>query len=251
MTGLLFDNALLSLRRARATRIGGGAFLVERAFDDVLDRIGAVRGGFTSALIYGYAEPSWRERLQAAGIAHVALVEPGSATPLPDAADLCISIGALDTAEPLPAVLAAIRHALAPGALFIGALAGGDSLPALRSAMRAADLAEDGAARAHVHPRIDPPSFAALLADAGFAMPVVDVDRVRLRYADLAGLVRDLRAMAATNRLRERPRAPILRPGLAAAQRAFAALASDGKTTETLEILHFAGWTPEAIRQAY
>ena len=209
MTGPLFDHALLSLRRARATRIGGGAFRVERAFDDMLDRIGMVQRRFASALIYGHAEPSWRERLQAAGIANVAVVEPGSATPLPDAADLCISIGALDTAEPLPAVLAAIWHGLAPGALFIGAFVGGDSLPALRSAMRAADLA-GGAAAAHDHPRIDPPSFAALLADAGFAMPVVDVDRVRLRYADLGGLVRDLRAMGATNRLRERPRAPIL-----------------------------------------
>ena len=251
MTGPLFDNALLPLRRARAARIGGGAFLVERAFDDVLDRIGAVRQGFTSALIYGHAEPSWRDRLQAAGIANVALVEPGSARPLPDAADLCISIGALDTAEPLPAVLAAMRHALAPGALFIGALVGGDSLPALRSAMRAADLAEDGAAAAHVHPRSDPPSFAALLADAGFAMPVVDVDRVRLRYTDLDALIRDLRAMGATNRLHERPRRPIMRRGLAAAKATFAALASAGKTTETVEILHFAGWTPQAIAQAY
>ena len=251
MTGPLFDNDVLSIRRARAARIGGGAFLAERAFDDVLDRIGAVRRSFASAVIYGHAEPSWPDRLRAAGIGDVAVIEPGSATPLPDAADLCISIGVLDTAEPLPAVLAAIRHALAPGALFIGALAGGDSLPALRSAMRAADLAEGGAAAAHVHPRIDPPSFAALLADAGFAMPVVDVDRVRLRYADFGGLVRDLRAMGATNRLHARPRTPILRHGLAAAQKAFATLASDGKTTETLEILHFAGWTPEAIRQPY
>ena len=85
MTGPLFDNALLPLRRARATRIGGGAFLNDRAFDDVLDRIGAVRRSFASALIYGHAEPTWRERLQASGIVNVAVVEPGSATPLPDA----------------------------------------------------------------------------------------------------------------------------------------------------------------------
>ena len=164
-------------------------------------------------------------------------------TPLPEDPDLCLSVGALDTAEPLPAVLSALRHMLAPDALFIGALAGGNSLPALRAAMRAADE-QDGGAAPHVHPRIDPPSFAALLGDAGFVMPVVDIDRVRLRYASLDALIRDLRAMAATNILSERPRRAVLRRGLAAAREAFEALGEQGKTPETIEIIHFAAWTP-------
>lgn len=185
--------------------------------------------------------PSWLSRLHAIGVKEVIALDPAAAM-APDA-DLCLSIGAMDTAEPLPAMLGALRFALAPEALLIGAFAGGESLPVLRQAMRAADQVR-GVAAAHVHPRIGAASFASLVSEAGFAMPVVDVDRVRLRYADFDALVRDLRAMAATNRLVERPRMPIMRAGRAAARDLIASLAVDGRTTETIEIIHFAAWTP-------
>ena len=243
MASPLFDTAVLPLRTARAYRMGGEAFLHERAFDDCLERIAAARRCFQTCLIFGTASPGWSERLCAAGVGQVTVIEPGSTTPLPESPQLCISVGALDTTEPLPELLAALRFAMAPDALFIGALVGGDSLPALRAAMREADRAEGGAAVAHVHPRIDPPSFASLLANAGFLDAVVDVDRVTLRYAGLDELVRDLRGMAATNRLLARPRRPVLRRGRAAADAAFAALAENGKTSEIIEILHFAAWT--------
>ena len=239
--GLLFDPTLMPLRRARAVRIGGDRFLHERAFADCLERIGAARREFHSAVIFGDAGDDWPQRLRDAGVEAVTSMAAGS--PLLEDPDLCLSVGALDTAEPLPAVLAALRHMLAPDALFIGAFAGGNSLPALRAAMRAADE-HDGGAAPHVHPRIDPPSFAALLGNAGFVMPVVDIDRVRLRYASLDALVRDLRAMATTNILAERPRRPILRRGLAAARKVFETLGEQGKTPETIEIIHFAAWTP-------
>ena len=70
-----------------------------------------------------------------------------------------------------------MRYALRPGALLIGALSGGDTVPELRKAMRAAD-AVAGVAAPHVHPRIEASALAALLADAGFSNPVIDVDRV-------------------------------------------------------------------------
>ena len=241
MTGLLFDPTIAALRRARADRLGGDRFLHERAFADCLERIGAARRDFRSGVIFGHVGDDWPQRLRDAGVGAVSVMAAG--TPLPDAPDLCLSIGALDTAEPLPAVLFALGVMLAPDALFIGAFAGGNSLPALRAAMRAADEFGGGGTAPHVHPRIDPPSFAALLGEAGFVMPVVDIDRVRLRYARFEDLVRDLRAMAATNILVERPRRPILRQGLAAARAAFEALGEQGKTAELIEIMHFAAWT--------
>lgn len=244
MSEPLFDPDLRPLRRARAERMGADYFLHERAFDDCLDRIETNTRRFRSALLFGPALPGWRERLMATGIAEVIMVDPASNDPLPHAPDLCLSIGALDGVDELPALLGALRHLLAPDALFIGALAGGNSLPTLRQAMQAADLAGGHGASAHVHPRIDPSSFAALLANAGFVEPVVDLDRVTLRYDTLDAIIRDLRAMAATNCLRARPRRPILRTGLAAARAAFDTLAIDGRSSETVELIHFAAWTP-------
>jgi len=72
-------------------------------------------------------------------------------------------------------------------ALLIGAMSGGETLPRLRSAMRAADAAA-GVASAHVHPRIEASAVAPLLSSAGLTMPVVDVDRIDVTYASLTGL---------------------------------------------------------------
>ena len=75
-----------------------------------------------------------------------------------------------------------------------------------------------------------------------FSMPVVDVDRVRLRYPDLDALVRDLRAMAATSVLAERA-PPMSKAELHYARQAFFATRPDGRTEEIVEILHFLAWT--------
>ena len=111
--------------------------------------------------------------------------------------------------------------------------------------MRAADE-EMGVASPHAHPRIEPAALTHLLTSAGFAMPVVDVDRVQVSYRSLADLVRDLRSMGATNILRARSRRPLSRAAVNSAAGQFLAGAEDGRVKETFEILHFAAWTPSA-----
>ena len=163
---------------------------------------------------------------------------------LPVAAyDLCLAIGTLDTVPELPEALIAIRRALRPDALFIGAVSGGETLPMLRAAMRAADSASP-AASPHVHPRIEASALAPLLSSAGFAMPVVDVDRVSVAYPAFDKLIDDLRGMAATNILSARSRRPLSRPARDAARNEFARRGDGAVTRETFEILHFAAWAP-------
>jgi hypothetical protein len=125
--------------------------------------------------------------------------------------------------------------------MFIGAFSGGETLPQLRAAMRAADAASGGAAP-HVHPRIEASALAPLLVQAGFVNPVVDVDRVNVSYRSLDRLVSDLRAMAATNVLTVRPRF-VSRTAREAATRNFSESGDGERTVETFEILHFAAWT--------
>ena len=165
-------------------------------------------------------------------------------TPKPALYDLVVTIGTLDSVNELPRALMAVRHSMRAGAFLIGAFSGADTLPQLRSAMRAAD-AVTGVASPHVHPRIEASALAALLSAAGFANAVVDVDRVQVSYRSLDGLIRDLRAMGATNILAERSRTALSRAAAAAAARNFADAAQEGRTTETFEILHFACWTPD------
>lgn len=260
MAAPLFDIRLRQLRRDRAARLGPALFLLERAFADCLERVGDVSRRFCSALLVGCPDPSWIARLRLLG-PEVTAVEPGhlfaeaagagrvDEEQLDFAAgrfDLCLAVGTLDTAADLPLALLAIRRGLADDALLLGALTGGDSLPALRSAMLAADQAVGRGASAHVHPRIEPSALAALLTRCGFVMPVVDVDRVAVAYRGLDDLVRDLRGMAATNLLAERDRRPLSRAALAAACDRFVSLGDGHRTVEQFDLLHFAAWTPAA-----
>jgi SAM-dependent methyltransferase len=253
----LFDMRLRALRRDRAALVGPELFLFERAFEDCLERIALIQRRFAKALLIGCPDAGWPDRLrELAG--EVDALDPGPlfATAAvgrevvedewqPEAGpyDLVLTIGTLDTVDDLPRALLAIRHAMQPDGLFIGALSGGETLPQLRRAMRAADQVS-GEASPHVHPRIEASAFAALLSAAGFAMPVVDVDRVPVAYASFGRLIADLRAMGATNLLSARSRRPLSRKARDAAMTAFSDVGDGRRTVETFEILHFAAWTP-------
>ena len=257
MPGPLFDLKLRAMRRDRAFRRGPRLFLLERAFEDCLERLELVTRTFDSALLIGCPDPAWPTRLGAHS-ADVESIEPGPLfaaaagarrideddwTAAPGTYDLIVAVGTLDTVNDLPAVLRRLRGSMRGDALLIGAIPGGDSLPILRAAMFAADRVS-GPAAPRVHPRIDGPSFAGLLGACGFVMPVVDIDRVTLSYQSLDSLVADLRAMGATNLLAGRDRTAIGRAAKQAAERAFEQAGQAGRTRERIEILHFAAWTP-------
>jgi len=254
----LFDRNLRALRRDRAARIGPELFLLERAFDECLERLRDISRPFERALLLGCPSAAWPDRLRAVATA-VEVLDPGAlfANSAGGAQaeedrhdfgegryDLCVAIGTLDTVNDLPLALRLIGRSLRPDSPLIGAIAGGDSLPALRASLIDAGRAE-GKVVARTHPRIEPASLGQLLAAAGFAMPVVDVDRVRLRYKGLNALVRDLRAMAATAVLAERS-PPLSRIASALARDSFSAQAIDGRTEEIVEILHFLAWTQQS-----
>lgn len=247
---------LRALRRDRAARIGPELFLYERAFGDCLERLHLVQRRFSRALLIGCPDPGWRGRLRSfaddvdvrdpgpmfAGAAGGQTIVEDAWNPEAASYELVLAVGTLDTVNGLPQALRAIRSAMGADALFIGAVSGGETLPQLRSAMRAADAIMGGAS-AHVHPRIEASALAPLLSSAGFIMPVVDVDRVQVSYSSLDRLVADLRAMAATNLLSERSRRPLSRAAREAAARTFASAGDGRRTIETFEILHFAGWS--------
>jgi len=255
----LFDMDLRARRRDRAARKGAELFLFERVFADCLDRITLVQRSFEHALLIGCPDAEWPKRLR--DLADVVEVrDPGRLfaeaaggeqlieddwRPQPLLYDLVVTIGTLDTVNDLPLALRILFEAMTEGALLIGAMSGGDSLPQLRNAARAAD-AVTGAASPHVHPRVEASAVAPLMTGTGFAMPVVDVDRIEVRYRTLATLVSDLRAMGATNVLERRSRTPLLRGAYCAAHRAFETAGTDGRTAEIFEILHFAAWKGQA-----
>ena len=162
--------------------------------------------------------------------------------PFADASfDLIASVGALHGVNDLPGCLVQCRRALKPGGRFIAVFPGGDTLGTLRRALFAAEEMVTGGVTPRVHPMVDSAEAPGLLQRAGFAEPVVDVEPLRLRYRDLAALVRDLRAGAETNLLHAR--GPSFgRVLVAAAKAAFAALAdADGRVEVGVEVIYLSG----------
>jgi NADH dehydrogenase [ubiquinone] 1 alpha subcomplex assembly factor 5 len=251
-----FDRRLRRLRRDRAAgRFHEADYLHKLMADELIERLDFVKRDFARALDLGCAGGYLTRRLRERGI-EVVPCDSGAAfarrahgvqadedrLPFADGGfDLVVSAGALDSVNDLPGALLLIRRALRPDGLFLGAFAGAGSLKRLKRAMLAADAVEGGAAP-RIHPQIDVRAAGDLLVRAGFALPVADAQPVDVRFAALLDLVRDLRAMGATNILAGRSRRPLRRHGLAAAIADFED--GEGKTTERFEILHLLGWAP-------
>lgn len=245
MTGPIFDDQVLALRRRRALRAGPRLFLAERAVEDLADRLSFVQRRFGRALLVGCPDEPLAEPL--AGATEQLVLAPTLdevARFPPESFDLLLVLGQLDTANDLRPVLHILRALLSGDAMFAGCFPGNNSLPVLRGAMLAADRASGSGASPRVHPRIEASAVAGLLEDAGFVQPVVDIDRVRLRYRGFDDLVADLRGMGATNVLTGRSRTPLSRTAVAAARAEFRRAGDGERTTETVELLHFAAWTP-------
>jgi hypothetical protein len=91
----------------------------------------------------------------------------------------------------------------------------------------------------------------ALLQRAGFALPVVDNERLVVRYDSVFALMRDLRRMGATNVLRERRRKPLKRATLQRMAEIYGQRYSDadGRLRASFEIVWLSGWAPHESQQ--
>ena len=161
-------------------------------------------------------------------------------------AQLVFSNLMLQWADDLDAALREIRRVLAPGGLFTFTSFGPDTLRELRAAWAAVDGA------AHVNPFVDMHDLGSALARAGFAEPVLDVDRYCLDYADPLALMRELQQIGARNALADRPRGLTGRHRLAGMQRAYRAAHSraDGRVNATWEVIYAICFRGDAARAA-
>jgi SAM-dependent methyltransferase len=166
---------------------------------------------------------------------------------LPDASvDLVVSGLSLHLVNDLPGALVQLRRAMTPDGLFLAALLGGETLKELREAWLIAEDEIMGGASPRVAPFADVRAMGALLQRAGFALPVADVDTVRVTYETPLALMRELRAMGASNMLVARRRVPVTRGLLLRAAQIYQERFSqaDGRIFATFEIVTLTAWTP-------
>jgi SAM-dependent methyltransferase len=261
----IFDRRLLIQRRNRvADRASEHEFLLARVADDLMERLGAINRKFAVAANLGAYHGLLGRRLrQLPGVEKVTDVEPAARLlaqcegprlevdeeNLPFAEqslDLVVSGLSLQFVNDLPGALIQVRRALKPDGLFLGAMLGGSTLAELRTAFLTAEEEVEGGASPRVAPFADVRDLGALLQRAQFALPVADSDTVTVTYPDPMALMRDLRAMAATNALTDRRRTPLRRATLARAIAVYTERFGlpDGRVPATFEIVTLTGWAP-------
>lgn len=275
MTGspLLFDRALLRQRLDRAApEFGAADFLKARAAQDVVMRLetilrrfpvavdlGARNGHFFKALSESDARANLDTLIEAdlsgrmlAGRESLRVVADEERLPFGDATlDLVVSTLSLHWTNDLVGALIQIRRALRPDGLFVGAIFGGATLTELRQCLLAAEAELSDGASMRVSPFADAIDAAGLLQRAGFALPVADVDRVKVRYGHPIALLRDLRRMGETSVLLDRSRKPLTRRVLFRAMELYVErfAEADGKVPATFEIVSVTGWAPHDSQQ--
>ena len=230
--------ALRSAQRLRSAA-DPATFLLDDMAEDMIERLSFVRHTPARALQIGGAPAALLAYLREGGAEVTIDMTANPAEPLTGGPyDFIGVIGQLDAVNDLPGALIHLRSALVPGGLVIASFIGGQSLPALRAAMLAA---EPDRPAARLHPLVDARAAPALLQRAGWKDPVVDAHALAVRYGSLDRLVADLRDQGLGNAL-QRLAAPLGKAALARARAGFAARAeADGKTTESFEIVTLTG----------
>jgi SAM-dependent methyltransferase len=264
----IFDRGLINRRLDRAWAHARGQaqadFLLVRAADDLRDRLSLVKRRFALAADFGSPGPHGAAAVAATGQADCiirvaptkASVGTGDFLPavgdlerLPTAdgrLDLAVSLLALQTVNDLPGALLQMRRALKGDGFLIAAIVGGDTLTELRQSLTIAESEILGGASPRVAPFVDVRALGGLAQRAGLALPVVDLDRVVVRYPDMFALFADLRAMGGASALQARSRKPLRREVLLRAAAVYAERFADpdGRLRATFDLVWLAAWAP-------
>ncbi len=266
----LFDPKLISARRDRvAAAAPHHDFLLDRVAEDFAERLAIVKREFPFGINLGaYHGVVSRVLRPSSRIGVMIDVEPSAsllalcdgprvqaaadAVPFADASlDLVVSALAMQLVSDLPGTLVQIRRALKPDGLFLGALLGGETLKELREAWLVAEEEVMGGVSPRVAPFADVRQLGGLLQRAGFALPVVDSDVVRVTYGSPLALMQELKAMGASNMLTARARVPVTRRLLLRAADVYVERfgLAGGRIPATFEIVTLTGWAPHESQQ--
>lgn len=264
----IFDTDLLVARKRRALEQGDSAarFLMHRAAEDLEDRLATVTRQFDRAAALFCLLPEAANAIARSGKADSVvrveaderlidpsgIVAPPETVPLDaESIDLAVSLMSLHEINDVPGLLVQVRRALKADGLFLGAMAGAGTLQELRQSLLQAETEISGGAAPRVSPFADVRDIGALLQRAGFALPVADIETVTVRYETMFDLMRDLRAMGATNALAERSRRPATRHLFLRAAEIYQEQFSDpdGRIRATFNTIWMSGWTPHESQQ--
>src|SRR4029079_5566592 len=162
------------------------------------------------------------------------------ALPLADASvDVLFSNLCIQWIDDVPALFAEFRRVLRPGAYIALSTFGPDTLYELREARAQADRAP------HVSQFADIGRIGDALLHAGFRDPVLDAEHFNLTYPDAQKLMRELKAIGATNADAKRQRGLTGKARWRRMLEAYEVFRRDGRLPATYEVIYAHAWAPD------
>ena len=147
-------------------------------------------------------------------------------------------------------VLNEIYRILKPDGLFLCSIFGSETLNELKYSLCSA---EDKISK-NISPRVSPfirlQDAGTLLQKAGFQLPVIDRDTIKIFYHDIFSLMKDLKGMGESNSLINRKKIFTTKKLFDVANKIYKKKFSENKKIyATFEILYFIGWSKHSSQQ--
>jgi SAM-dependent methyltransferase len=247
----VFNRPLYIARQANASGEALG-LLDARVGEELHDRISPINRDFAQALLIAPRPQGFADILRAVGKFQLLSTQvPGNNDTLnlkPENYDAIISLLDLHAVNDVPGYMAQVARALKPDGLAVFAFFAGETLRELREAWLEAEQQVTGGVSPRVAPMIDLRETGGLLQRAGLALPVADVDRATLRYADAMSLMREIKGLGFSNCLHGRSKKCIT-PGLLFQAATHYPSQADGRIAATIEIAWATAWKPHASQQ--
>jgi malonyl-CoA O-methyltransferase len=158
--------------------------------------------------------------------------------------DMLWSNLALQWCNDLPATFRELQRVLQPEGLLLFSSFGPDTLQELRSAFAGIDD------RRHVNRFIDMHDIGDMLVAAGFADPVMEMERITLTYDDVRAVMQDLRSIGAHNALAGRASGLLGKAKWARIVQNYEALRRGGKLPATFEVIYGHAWKAQPKQAA-
>ncbi len=267
----IFDLTLYNrhLERAQATLHEKHDFLLKHAADAILEHLRDINRDFKTVIELGYRTPHIYNALSQNSDTHYirattleSLYKDKQADVLYEAerlplehytnsCDLVICNLHAHHLNDVPGFLIQAKQLLKNDGLFIMSLFGVESLQELRQTLQFVQANIYGEMRPRLSPLVDIRDAGALLQRAGFALPVIDKERLTLAYKDLSHLMHELRGMGETNIMNGLCKHMTPKQFFTHAQTHYKEHFSgaDGLIDATVEILYLTGWKPDSSQQ--
>ncbi|TPX77757.1 hypothetical protein CcCBS67573_g01004 [Chytriomyces confervae] len=238
----VFDRSIKRMQRnASATLSDSSTFdyIRDEVADRLVDRLLDIKRRFPNVLDLGsgaghivkYVDKDMMDKLvmMDSAVPIERVVGDEELLPFPeDSFDCVMSSMALHWVNDLPGTLIQVRKCLKPDSVFIGAMAGGDTLYELRTSLQLAQIEREGGVAPHVSPM------------------AVDTDEIVIKYPSMYELIQDLSDMGEGNAIFNRT-ASLNRDTIDAAAEIYKAVYGnpDGSIPATFQILYMIGWKPD------